>query len=320
MRIRSKQQPSNNPLQKKAKPKVLVILGPNASGKSSTAIALARKFKGEVISADSRQIYRGMDIGTGKVEGKMQTIEGEKVFVSEGVPHYMIDIVNPKTEYNVAKYKREVYRLLPRVIARGKLPIICGGTMFWISAVVDNIEFPGVVPNSAFRARLFKQDVNELFERLKKIDSDRAATIDPQNKVRLVRALEICERADRVGALKKGERLYDFIQIGIALPKDVLHKRIYKRLEERFDQGMIKEVEILHKKGLSWHRMELFGLEYRFISRYLRGKINLDEMKEQLFIAIRQYAKRQMTWFKRDKRIIWENDFENMVTLIQNWL
>jgi len=301
-------------------PKVLVILGPNASGKSSTAIALARKFNGEVISADSRQVYRGMDIGTGKVEGKMQTIEGKQAFVSEGVPHYMIDIVNPKTEYNVAKFKREAYKLIPWILERGKLPIICGGTMFWVSAVVDNLEFPKVIPNSALRAELFKQDIKELFERLKKLDPKRASTIDPKNKIRLVRALEICESADTVGALTKAKPLYNFLQIGITWPREVLNERILNRLNEWFEQGIVDEVERLHKQGLSWSRMEQFGLEYRYISRYLRGKLDFEEMKEQLFIAIRQYAKRQMTWFKRDKRIIWENNLKNMVVLIRNWL
>jgi len=301
-------------------PKVLVILGPNASGKSSTAIALARRFNGEVISADSRQVYRGMDIGTGKVEGKMQSIDGKQAFVSEGVPHYMIDIVNPKTEYNVAKFKRDVYKLIPWILERGKLPIICGGTMFWISAIIDNLEFPKVIPNTALRRELFKQDVKALFERLKKLDPERADTIDPKNKVRLVRALEICERADTVGPLNHGKSLYTFLQIGITWPRETLNERILKRLNERFDQGMVKEVKRLHEEGLSWSRMELFGLEYRYISRYLLGKLTLKEMKEQLFIAIRQYAKRQMTWFKRNKRIIWETTLDDMVLLIQNWL
>jgi tRNA dimethylallyltransferase len=305
---------------KQQKGKVLVILGPNASGKSSTAIALARKFNGEVISADSRQVYRGMDIGSGKVEGKMQTIDRKPAFVSEGIPHYMIDVVDPKTEYSVAKFKREVYKLIPWIIERGKLPIICGGTMFWVSTVVDNLEFPKVVPNSALRAELFKLDTDKLFERLKKRDPERASVIDPKNKVRLIRALEVCEQAEKVGELKKGPALYDFFQIGITWPREVLNERIRKRMEERFDKGIVDEVQVLHEEGLSWSRMERFGLEYRYISRYLRGKLTFEEMKEQLYIAIRQYAKRQMTWFKRDKRIIWKNNLGNMVVLIENWL
>lgn len=308
---------------KQSKGKVLVVLGPTASGKSSAAIALAKRFNGEVISADSRQVYRGMNLGTGKVEGEMGKIDGHPAFFSEDVPHYMIDIVSPLTDYNVAKFKREVYKLIPWIQARGKLPILCGGTMFWITTVVENLDFPGVLPDRALRRELYKLSERELFDQLKKADPDRAKTIDAKNKVRLVRALEISARNQRVGELKTGPQEFDFLQVGLNWPKEVLHERIAKRLNERFDHGMVEEVEKLRKSGVTWKRMDDFGLEYRYISRYLRGKLELKEMKQLLFIAIRQYAKRQMTWFKRPAKrgsIVWENNLTEIEQLVKSWI
>lgn len=309
--------------QPKERNKVLVILGTNASGKSSAAIALAKKFNGEVISADSRQVYRGMDIGTGKVEGRMGQVDEKPVFISEKVPHYMIDIVSPKTDYNVAKFKREVYRLMPWIINRGKLPIICGGTMFWISAVVNNLEFPKAIPDSALRAELFELSEEALYKKLKKLDPERADKIDPFNKVRLVRALEICSNQTKVGSLKRGPKIYDFLQIGMTWPRELLGERIKSRMEDWFKQGMIEEVKRLHSEGVSWKRLEMFGLEYRYVALYLQGKIEFEQMKEKLFIAIRQYAKRQMTWFNRPAergRIVWENNLRNMVKLVSKFI
>ncbi len=321
-----KEQPTN---------KILVILGPTASGKSDLAIQLAREFEGEIISADSRQVYRGMDIGSGKVtrdsfspriNSETKPLPKNKKIIpywSEGIPHYLIDIVNPKTKYNAAKFKKDAEKIIKYILSRGKIPIICGGTGFWIKTIVDNISFPNVKPDWKLRNQLRDKSAAELFKKLKELDRERAKTIDPKNKVRLIRAIEICQSIGKVPPVYhiSGGACYQFIQIGIDRPKEELNLKIKKRLEERFKQGMIEEVKKLHKeKKASWKRLEEFGLEYRWIARFLQEKISEKEMKENLYQAICAYAKRQRTWFKKDQRIIWLKDYSEIKKTIKNFL
>jgi tRNA dimethylallyltransferase len=278
--------------------KVLVILGPTSSGKSAMAIQLAKKFNGEVIGADSRQVYRHMNMGTGKVTKKEM----------QGVKHWMLDVVSPKTDYNVAKFKKAADKIIPEIIKRGKLPIICGGTGFWIKAIVDNIKFPAVKPDWKLRNKLYNYSTERLFKMLNKLDPERAANIDKNNKVRLIRAIEICKVLGKVpnADYRISDAEYQFLQIGIKLPKEELYKNIKKRLESRFKQGMTKEVKYLHdEENVSWKKLESFGLEYRYIALYLQNKMPEAEMKEKLLQEIKNYAKRQTTWWKKDKSIKW---------------
>lgn len=288
--------------------KVIVILGPTSSGKSEVAIKLAKKFNGEIISSDSRQIFRGMDIGTGKVRGSWNRKLG--TFISEGIPHYMINIVSPRTDFNVAKFKRRAERIIQDIVRRGKLPIICGGTGFWIQAIVDDVNFPKVKPDWKLRKKLEKYPAIKLFSMLKKIDLVRAKTIDSKNKVRLIRAIEICKSIKRVPSSKSiinvtDEARYKFLQIGLALPKNQLLKNIEKRVKERFRLGMIEEIKKLHSLGLSWKKIQSFGLAYFWIPLYLQNKLSKKELVDQVVQAEKNYAKKQMTWFKRDQRIKW---------------
>jgi len=289
--------------------KIIVILGPTASGKSDVAIKLAKKIDGEVISADSRQVYKDMDIGTGKVTRKEM----------RGIKHWMLDIVSPSTEYNVAKFKKAVDKIIPDILKRGKMPIICGGTGFWIKAIVDNIEFPKVKPNKELRNKLRNKSATELIHELKKLDPQRAKSIDKHNKVRLIRAIEI---ARVLGYVPKPNfqfpiSNFQFLQIGIKMPKEKLYKNIKIRLNQRFKQGMLSEVRSLHHNPpaggkVSWKRLESFGLEYKWVSLYLQKKISKEEMEENLLQAIKNYAKRQMTWFKKDKRIRWSKNYKEI--------
>jgi tRNA dimethylallyltransferase len=279
------------------KSKIIVILGPTSSGKSDMAIRLAKKFNGEIISADSRQIYRGMDIGTGKITKKEQG----------AAKHWMLDIVNPRTKFSVAQFKKKVDKIIPNILKRGKTPIICGGTGFWIKSVIDNVAYPEVKPNWKLRAKLHKKSTKELFKMLKNLDKQRAKDIDPNNKVRLVRAIEICRKLGSVPDIKH-ETLntnYAFLQIGIKISKKKLHANIKKRLEKRFRTGMIKEVEKMRKLGLSWEKIQSFGLGYFWIPLYLQNKISKEELFKKVFQAEKNYAKRQMAWFRKDKRIKW---------------
>jgi len=285
------------------KPKIVVIVGPTAIGKSSLAVELAKKFDGEIISADSRQVYKGLDIGTGKITKKEM----------RGVPHHMLDVANPKRKFSVVEYKKISEKILSYMIVRNKLPIVVGGTGFYIQALVDNITLPEVPPNPKLRKKLEKKNTEELFKILKKLDPKRSGSIDRYNPRRLIRAIEI---AKHLGFVPKSYKLkaksYDSLFIGLDSPDRKLKERIKKRLNERIRQGMIAEARKLHKEGLSYKRMRELGLEYKYLADFLDPpagragkKITKEEMIEQLETAIWQYAKRQRTWFKRDKRIKW---------------
>lgn len=287
--------------------KMIVVLGPTATGKSDLAVFLAKKFKGEVISADSRQVYKDLDIGTGKVprDPKSYKLKANS-YSYKGVPHHLLDVANPKRVFTVSEYKKLGERALPNIWKRGKLPIICGGTGFYIQALVDGIVLPEVPPNKKLRKQLEKKSVAELFGILKKLDSRRAKEIDQKNPRRLIRAIEIAKYLGKVPHLAvEPPGGTNILQIGIDMPDKILKERIEKRLKARLKKGMVEEVRQLHREGLAWKRMEELGLEYRYLARYLQKKITKEQMVTELTQAIWQYAKRQRTWLKRDKRIAW---------------
>lgn len=276
------------------KKKVVVITGPTAVGKSDFAVEHAIKNNGEVISADSRQVYKGMDIGTGKIS----------IDEMKGIPHHLLDVVEPSESFNVEKYKILAQKVIDDITSRGKLPIICGGTGFYIDALIYNISYPHVEHDFKLREELSKMDSDELFNTLKKYDPKYAEGLnnsERNNTQRLIRSIEIAKEIGEIPKLTKSESPYDVEWINLSLPSDELKERIYRRLIKRIDNGMIEEVEALHRKGLSWERMEEFGLEYRYVSRFLRNLITKEEMIEKLKNEIWHYAKRQMLWFKRYK-------------------
>lgn len=272
--------------------KIITVIGPTSSGKSDLAVHIAKKFNGEVISADSRQVYRGLDIGSGKIMKEEM----------EGIPHHLLDVEDPKNVFTVANFKELAEQKIEEIVNRGKVPIIAGGTGFYIDALIHNMSIPEVPPNEKLRENLEKKSIEELLEELEEKDPDRAETVDRSNKPRLIRALEIVEVLGKVPQLKTNKK-YDVLQIGIKT--DALREKIHNRLLRRIDEGMIEEIENLHKSGLTYERMEQLGLEYRYVSRFLQGKITKDEMIEELEIKIAQFAKRQKTWFKRDESIKW---------------
>ncbi|MDP3947905.1 MAG: tRNA (adenosine(37)-N6)-dimethylallyltransferase MiaA [bacterium] len=306
--------------------KVIVVLGPTASGKSALAVELARRINGAVISADSRQVYKGLDIGTDKITKREM----------HGVPHFLLDVANPKRAYTAAGYARDAARAIRAVTAEGSVPIICGGTGFYINAVLYGLPFPEVPPNSAFRKKMERRSTETLFLKLKQLDPKRAETIDAKNRRRLIRALEIIaalrqaqgggerSRTTATGVpirpLKRTPR-YAALKIGIALPRKMLRRRIAKRLTRDFRRGLIAEVQHLHRKGLSSRRLDELGLEYRSVARFLRSEIKTKkELEEMLEPAIMQYAKRQITWFKRDPEIRWIRSPHEAIRLAQQFL
>jgi tRNA dimethylallyltransferase len=297
--------------------KLIVILGLTASGKTEWAIKLAQKFSGEIISADSRQIYRGMNIGTAKPLNK------------EGIPHYLIDVVNPDGEWTLAQFQRMAREKIEDIQQQGKIPFLVGGTGLYIQAVVDNLEIPKVAPSQALRKKLEQKSTQELFEDLKRLDPKTAENIDSKNKRRLIRALEviIISRASFVSAKKIGESLFETLQIGIRISQEKIYKRIDKRVEEQIEQGLESEVkkicEELSQKlpeEKIWQLPSMSGICYQEFKGYLEGKIDLAEVIKLIKLHNRQYARKQITWFKRDKRIHWVTKFEEAEDLIRNFL
>ena len=277
------------------KSKIIGIVGPTASGKSDLAVKLARKFNCEIVSADSRQVYKGLNVGTGKITEKEM----------QGVCHYLLDVANPKKKLTVTQFKKLGERAIRNIEKKNKLPIICGGTGFYVDTLLRGAEFPEVPPNPALRKKLEKLSTRELFNMLKKLDLRRSSEIDKSNPRRLTRAIEISTKLGKVPTIKNIETRYDILWIGIKPKKEILKKRIHARLLSRLRQGMIEEAKRLRKDGVSFKRMEELGLEYKYLSYFLQNKIDLKEFETSLEKEIYKYAKRQMTWFKRYKDIIW---------------
>lgn len=303
--------------QKQTKIPIVAIVGPTASGKSELAVKLAKQFNGEIISADSRQVYRGLDIGSGKVEGKWSV--KHQIFFYKNIPHYCIDYVSPKKRYTVVDFQQCARQAIEDIRARGKIPFLVGGTGFYIDAVIGNTSFPSVPQNSLLRKKLGRFPAEKLFAMLKRKDPRRATAIDPHNKRRLIRALEIIEKTRVViPSLKSDYNMrrkqnIDAVLIGIKKDKKILQKFIAKRVRAMLKRGLVAEIRKLHAPpaggGLSWKRIAEFGFEYRLPALFLQKKISRKELEEQLIKESARYAKRQMTWFKRNKNIRWVSSF-----------
>lgn len=273
----------------KAKKKIIVVAGPTASGKSDFAVELAKKINGEVISADSRQVYKGLDIGTGKI-----TKEEMK-----GVPHHMLDVAHIGDDFSVAEYARIAKPIIEDIFSRGNTPIICGGTGQYIDALIYDTEPPKIPPNKSLQEKLEKKTTEELFGDLLAKDPVRAQSIDRHNKVRLVRALEIVHTLGTVPELREPKLLHETEFYLMHPSRDTLRDRVIKRLEKRLVQGMVDEVKRLMDQGYSSDEMKRFGLEYVTIAKMLEGTLTEQEMETELVTKTMQYAKRQQTWNKK---------------------
>lgn len=286
------------------KPKVLVIVGPTASGKSDLAVDLALKFNGEVISADSRQVYRGLDIGTGKISPSEM----------RGVRHHLLSITDPHDRYTVADWKTAAAKAITDISARKKLPIICGGTGFYIDALLNGADLPDIEIDKEKQVSLELRPVADLFEELQRIDPRRAGEMRRNgsylNARRLVRAILIAQDLGRVPELSTKVSPYVSLTIGI-MPTDAeLRTRIERRLAFRLGNGMIEEARRLvamppDGDGLSHERMKELGLEYRYLSEHIEGKLDLTGLQTTLAAKIWQYSKRQKTWWKKNASIKW---------------
>jgi len=273
-------------------PKLVVVAGTTASGKSDLGVELARAFNGEVVSADSRQVFRGLDLGSGKI-----TPEETK-----GVPHHMIDICNPGDFFSVHDFQRLAYPIIDDIIARGKLPFLVGGTGLYVASVTEGYDMSSSQPDLAYRDELEQKTTPELYAMLMEIAPD--ADVDPRNRNRVMRKLEKIHAGDNHEPRNKPR--YECLKLGVHFERPILKERIDERLVRRMQLGMVDEVRNLLKNGASVEFMLKLGLEYRFITQYITGEIPTEEeMCAQLSLAIKRFAKRQMIWFRRDKEIRW---------------
>lgn len=277
-------------------PKLIAIVGTNASGKSAVGLELARRHGGEIVSADSRQILRGYDLCSGKVTAEER----------QAVPHHLLDIVAPGVYFSLADYQAQAYAAIDDILARGKQPFLVGGTGLYVNAVADGYDLVDAGPDEALRGRLEAMTVEELVQLLREKSGGVPDYLDVNNKRRLVRACEVALSGRDFAETRACCPRYDVLKIGVTWERPVLRQRIDERLRRRLEQGMIDEVRQGLEAGVAYEAFHNLGLEYRFIARYLRGEFSgFDEFYEKLCTAICQFAKRQMTWFRRDASIRW---------------
>ncbi|MBP9757624.1 MAG: tRNA (adenosine(37)-N6)-dimethylallyltransferase MiaA [Candidatus Pacebacteria bacterium] len=297
--------------------KAVVIVGPTASGKSALAIRLAKKFNGEVVSADSRQVYKGLNVGTGKVTKKEMW----------GVPHHLLDVVSPKKTFSAGDFVRLARYAIVDITKRGKLPIVVGGTGFYIDALFGRIELPEVPPNPALRRKLEGKSAAQLFALLKKKDPKRARAMDTpserNNAVRLIRAIEIASASKPKNVPEfDSSTSYDALWVGVSPSATVLEKKIKVRLLARMKAGMVAEARKLKREGVSYKRMRELGLEYRSLADLLENRITKDEFITTLLSEIRRYARKQTGYWNRNRDIEWfdPKQAKNVETTVKLWL
>lgn len=297
---------------KSKKQKLVIVVGATASGKSHLGVALAKEFDGEVISADSRQVYRGLDIGTAKATPEEMA----------GVPHHLIDIADVDTVYSATDFKRDAEAAIEDITSRGKLPLIVGGTFFYIDVLLGRVNLPDVPPDPMLRAHLEEMPHETLYRQLEELDPERAFKIDPHNKRRLVRALEIIHAVGKVPESSSNECPYDVLTIGLEVGREELRSRYESRAREWLERGFKEEVERLLGGGVSRDRLHEIGFEYRLMLEHLDGALDEEQFVQRFIEKNWQYAKRQLTWLRRDKSIEWFSygNGDDIVAFVQDFL
>lgn len=311
------------PVNVKILPKLVVVLGPTGAGKTDLSIELAQRFNGEIISADSRQIYKKMNVGTAKVPGRWSKHPQtkESVFLCKKIPHYLVDFVDPGQDFTLAQFKKMAVERAFEISRRGRLPLLVGGTGLYIHAVVDNLLIPEVSPNKKLRRSLEQKANEQLVALLQKLDPVTAKAVDPHNQRRLIRALEVCIWTGRPFSeqQKTGAPFFDVLQLGVEVSRPELHRRINQRSEQMMTDGLLEEVRALVKQRYGWHLPAMSGTGYRQFADYFAGRINIEKAIEILKRDTRRYARRQMTWFRRDKRIQWIKDNNEAFELVERF-
>jgi tRNA dimethylallyltransferase len=287
---------------------VIFITGATASGKSEIAIWLALKINGEIINADSRQVYKYLNIGSGKISEKEKKI----------VKHYLLDIAHPKRNYSLGKWLKDVDEVIKKIYRKNKIPIICGGTILYLKALKEGWVLPNVKPNYKLRKELEKFSADKLYKILLKLDPERAKTIQKENKRRLIRAIEIATFLGKVPSLKK-EPKYEILVVAPYVDFKRLERKIYKRLIKRV-KGIIQEIKKLRKLGISFKRIISFGLEYRWFGKYVKGEIDLKTAIEKCYKDIRRFAKKQINELKKLNYVYWFKNKKELLKIVKDFL
>ncbi len=303
-------------------PKLIVVCGPTASGKTQWGLDLAKQFKGRVISADSRQIYKKMAIGTAQPEGEWRRVGLHKDFFVQDVPHYLVGWLDPGKTFSAAEFRDRALKYAKLIQRAGETPIVVGGTGLYVSALVDNFSIPRVAASPKLRRSLEGKPLSELTTLLQKLDPEAAATIDLKNPRRLIRALEVCILTGEPFSAqkKKGTPLFEVLQIGIRVPRETLYERINARVDQMMTAGLEKEVKALLKQKYSWNLPSMNGIGYREFKEYFANQTTLAQVVELIKQNTRQYARRQLTWFNRDNRIVWCDNYADAATKVAAFL
>ena len=306
--------------------KAVVIVGPTASGKSSWGLDLAKMYNGEIISADSRQTYKKMDIGTAKEIGEWQWQMSWKgwrhIYMVDNIMHHLVDIIDPGKKFTVAEFRDKAIKYIKLAHKNDRTPFVVGGTGLYVSSLVDNLHIPRIAPNKKPRDSLEEKTVEQLMQVLESLDPVAAKTIDKKNKRRIIRALEVCILSAEPFSdqRKKGGQVFNFLQIGIHTPRDVLYDRINNRVDKMIQRGLIQEIEKLLRQKYSWDLPSMSGIGYKQFYDYFNGNGTLEEAVNILKRDTRRFAKRQLSWFKRDKRIVWCQSYKEANERVKEFL
>lgn len=305
-----------------ALPRVVFVVGPTSSGKTTLGIQLAKLLGGEVINADARQVYREVEIGTGRPPGRRTRTGSRGAYLVEGVPHYLMGFLAPEKPYSVAEWRDAAMSAIRGITKRGKLPIVVGGTGLYISALLDNYQFPGVEPQPAMREALASKSLEDLVRALMVADPGALTVVDLKNKRRVIRALEVVTFSGRKfsEARGKAEPLVEGLEVAIRYSPEELYARMEKTIDQMVADGLFDEVRTLLKKGLTTDAPAMTSIGYPDLVRAVRGEISNDEAIALLKRRTRQYTKRQITWFKRDARIHWAKNREEAVNVVKKWM
>ncbi len=303
-------------------PRAIFVVGPTSSGKTEVGLRLAKACNGEVINADSRQIYKGFDIGTGKPKGKRGKYQQHRTFLVDGVPHYLMDFLDPVETFTVAEWREKALVAIRGVSARGHLPIVVGGTGLYVKSLVDNLQFPRIEPQPALRQAFEKKPLSELVKLLLGLDPDAAQAVDLKNPRRVIRALEVATFTGKPFTQQKklGKPLLDAFQVGVMWPRQELYKRIDDSIDRMIEEGWPDEIREAQARGIPETAPAMTSIGYRELFKYIKGEEPLERALEMIKQSVHRYAKRQETWFKRDKRIVWCKNADEAVGRVSQWL
>lgn len=310
----------------KSKQKLITIVGPTASGKTTWSKKLAQEFNGEIVSADSRKVYKYMNIGTATPEGELSWFLGpqsypQRCYLVENIPHYLINWIDPKVDFNLAKFQKLAKKYIDLVHQKNKTPFLVGGSGLYIQSVVDNYNIPGVPPQENLRNTLEDFSCQEILNLLNKVDPESAENINENNKRRLIRAFEVSVSTSQPFSQLKdsNEQIFNTLQIGIKRDRDELYERINQRVEDMFEQGLEDEVKNLLEQGYDWSLSSMDSIGYQEFRGYFEGNKNLEQVKVDIKTNTRNLAKRQLSWFKRDETINWINSLSSAKRIIKDF-